>query len=367
MSRRILVLISSDRYSGPGVPALAQAAALRRLGHAVHFVCKGGRLAAAAAAAGVPSGSELDLPRRGQVHALWQDRARLAALAASFRPDLVFVHRTVETLLAGWVLRPATPVVRVWHDGRGRRPGPLDRWWWRRCGIPVLATTACGAAVLDSVPPLPDGTRPVLVGAVDTERFHPRCAGDGLRRQRGLGAGDVLVVLPARWKKGRDLGLFLSAFAAARAEEPRLAALLVGAGELQGELARAASGLGQAQAVHFHTPEDDFVESLAAADVGVLMAPGSDGTARAALELMALGKPVVVPAGGAFADLAGTEQRPGAWVVDSLEALAQALVTLAREPELRLRRGTEARTFVLSHHTGAALEAALAAVVDGSA
>jgi glycosyltransferase involved in cell wall biosynthesis len=73
-------------------------------------------------------------------------------------------------------------------------------------------------------------------------------------------------------------------------------------------------------------------------DIFVFLMPGSDGTARALREAMALGKPVVVSDQGMLPEL--IENGVSGWVVKmNSEELATAVLTLLRSPELRKTMG----------------------------
>jgi glycosyltransferase involved in cell wall biosynthesis len=86
---------------------------------------------------------------------------------------------------------------------------------------------------------------------------------------------------------------------------------------------------------------DDYVDTLACMDIFVFLMAGSDGTARALREAMALGKPVVVSDQGMLPEL--TENGVSGWVVKmNPEELATAVLTLLRSPELRKAMGKAA-------------------------
>jgi glycosyltransferase involved in cell wall biosynthesis len=86
---------------------------------------------------------------------------------------------------------------------------------------------------------------------------------------------------------------------------------------------------------------DDYVDTLACMDIFVFLMPGSDGTARALREVMALGKPVVVSDQGMLPEL--IEHGVSGWVVKiTADELATAVLTLLRSPEMREAMGKAA-------------------------
>lgn len=357
MSLSIVSLISSDRLSGPGVPALQQARLLQAAGHRVVFVCRDGRsLAPAARAAGLTVRTDLHFPRKGEVWHLPADAARLRTLLGGAAADLLFTHQTPEMLAAGLARDAGVPHVRVWHDGRARRTG-LGYRLARRCfGFRDVATTETGRRALGHPPTPRDEADIVLPGAVDPATFHPERDGAAVRRALGLPREAYVLALVARWKAGRGHRAFLEAVASAGVIIPRLRALLVGRGELEPALRGWIDELELGDRVRLVTPGEDFPEVLAAADAGVLLEPGSDGTCRAGLELMATGKPLVLRRRGALGELTGPVGRPASILCDDDEELRDGLVFYARDEETRALHGENARAFIETLHHPARLQ-----------
>jgi len=102
---------------------------------------------------------------------------------------------------------------------------------------------------------------------------------------------------------------------------------------------------------------DDYIDTLACMDIFVFLMAGSDGTARALREAMAMGKPVIVAERGMLPEL--VENRISGLVVkDTPEALANATLQLLRRPELMKKMGEAAyqkahREFRLDHQAEA--------------
>ena len=89
--------------------------------------------------------------------------------------------------------------------------------------------------------------------------------------------------------------------------------------------------------------EEDLPEVLAALDVSVLLAPGSEGSCRAALEAMAMAKPVVAGRVGALADIV-LHGETGLLIDPSAPTdLAQAICMLLRSPEQARHMGVRGR------------------------
>ena len=87
---------------------------------------------------------------------------------------------------------------------------------------------------------------------------------------------------------------------------------------------------------------DDFVAALRALDAGVYLVPGSDGTCRAARELLAMGVPMVVAERGMLAEIV-PHGEAGLVTDGSVDGLAGALLELARDVEGRRALANGAR------------------------
>lgn len=97
-------------------------------------------------------------------------------------------------------------------------------------------------------------------------------------------------------------------------------------------------------------PADEVAERLREADI-FLHASHSEGISNAVVEAMASGLPVVVTAAGGMREAVRDGVEGFVVPVRDVEAMAEALVKLARDPELRRRMGAAARQRVLEEFT----------------
>lgn len=216
----------------------------------------------------------------------------------------------------------------------------LERWWFER-RVRVLAALSENAA-RDLRRHYPAADVVVLPRGLDLEVYRPdQDARGDLRREHSVGRDEVIALFvdqDRRPLKGLDLAI--EGFARARgsgAGPDRL--WILGAGnERYAPLARS---LGVEDAVRFFGFRPDLERYYQAADVFVL--PSAFETfSRAAHEAAACGLPVVAPPVGGIGDLIGADE---AGIVAARKAteIAEALVTLSRDPALRARLGDEAR------------------------
>ena len=84
-----------------------------------------------------------------------------------------------------------------------------------------------------------------------------------------------------------------------------------------------------------------YLDTLACMDIFVFLMPGSDGTARALREALAMGKPSVVADRGMLPELV-EDGVSGRVVKDTADGLAKALLDLLRHPEKQAAMGRAA-------------------------
>jgi len=182
-----------------------------------------------------------------------------------------------------------------------------------------------------------------ICNGVDTVRFRPADAAEHVRQPYGgFGADGVVVGSVTRFAPIKDPLNLVEAFLSARNADGRnLRLVMIGAGELHAAAAARLEHAGAADAAWLPGSRDDVPELLRAMDIFVL---GSlrEGISNTVLEAMASGLPVVATATGGNAELvtpdAGALVPPGDRV-----ALADAIVSYARDASLRARHGRKAR------------------------
>jgi UDP-glucose:(heptosyl)LPS alpha-1,3-glucosyltransferase len=174
----------------------------------------------------------------------------------------------------------------------------------------------------------------------DPERFRPADRarlGAGLRAELGLGSGRPLfgLITSGDFEK-RGLAAFLRAFAAAARAVPDARALVVGKETRPRRYLELAAELGIADKVAFRAPAPDPERMYHALDVYVHAARWEE-FGMTVLEALACGVPALCGARVGAAELLSGESRALVVAEPSAEALAAAMLVLAREPERRAR------------------------------
>jgi glycosyltransferase involved in cell wall biosynthesis len=347
----ILHLASNRWWTGTAEPVLALAQGLlERRQQVVLGVPAGSQVEDLARKAGIPLLEGLRLNPRFHPWSWLQDVGALSTFLRRTRIDVLHTHLSHDhwlALSAVSLLNPrrrCVPIqVRTVHTLR--RPQALGIRWQLQHGATHLIAVNM-AMYHDLVHTL--GISPprvtAIAGAVDHQRFHPALSGARIRREFGLGPSVPLVGIVARLAASRGHLALLEAFAQVHTAIPAARLLIVGKGEFRPQLEQRAGELGLGEAVIFTGyREDDLLDVLAALDVFVLLAPGSEGSCRAALEAMAVGKPVIAARVGALQDIVLDGETGLLIEPHAHSALAHAISRLLRAPEQAYQMGLRGR------------------------
>jgi glycosyltransferase involved in cell wall biosynthesis len=267
------------------------------------------------------------------------EAARLRALIARVRPDVVHLHSS-KAGLAGRLrsLRARVPVLFQPHGWSWLAvDGPLrtaSLAWERAAAYRTDLIVCVGNA--EAQQGRAQGVRgryAVVRNGVDLTRF--RSAGPATqavaRRHLGLPESGPLAVCVGRLTRQKGQDVLLSAWARVHAQCPRARLALVGGGDLP---------LLAAPNVLLAGPVEDVRAWLAAADVVVLPSRW-EGLSLAVLEALAVGRSVVVSDIPGLAEAVG----PGTGVRVPPEepvALAAALIERLRDPDRTRAEGAAA-------------------------
>lgn len=162
------------------------------------------------------------------------------------------------------------------------------------------------------------------------------------RRELGLSPDDVVLVAVGRLAEIKNYGLLLDALARAASAAPALKLVMVGDGPERPRLEAAATRPELSGRVHFLGARDDVRDWLALGHVFVLPSL-YEGISLALLEAMAAGLPAVATRVGGNPEVV-VDGECGVLVESGdTDGFARALVTLAREQELRAKMGRAAR------------------------
>lgn len=259
----------------------------------------------------------------------------LRRLMRDIRVDLVHAHLSLSEVVAALAAPRRLPIVAA---RRGRNVEFEHRPWLRP--VEGLAhyradLMICNSRYLaeytrrhDLCPPRIE----VIYNAVDLEGFAPAPMPSSKEPT-------VAVVANMRpWKRHQD---FLLAFRTVAAELPAARAVLVGDGAERESLVELAARLGIADRVDFVGEVPDPRPFVAASHV-VALTSRHEGFPNALLEGMAMGRPVVATGVGGIPELV-RDGVDGFLTPNEPQAIAQRMLDLLRNADVRERMGREAR------------------------
>jgi glycosyltransferase involved in cell wall biosynthesis len=306
--------------------------------------------------------------RVGQRFCLWSRRDISAALW-SFRPDLVHLHDPVCVGLSG--LRAAQafhlPVVLTvhqlpWSTNRYLPPLPGLRqavkallwryagWFARQCHVIVVPSQTAGDVVCAHI-----GCDPqVISNGVDVARFTPSPAfpdeREVLCRKYGLDPALPVILHVGRIDVDKQVDLVVRAAAVAmRTVDAQL--LVVGDGTRRAAVTQLCEMLGMAERCHFPgfvSAEGDLPGLYRLASVFVL-ASELETQGIVALEAAATGLPVVAVRAAAVPDAVSDGVNGYLVAPGDVEAMAERLMTVLRDPESAVRMGRAGRAMAEQH------------------
>ena len=175
-----------------------------------------------------------------------------------------------------------------------------------------------------------------ILPALDLDRYDAQRDYKDMRTLLGIGPEKVIIGMIARYQKYRRTAVFLEATKVIAKDVPNIKLLLVGrSSQMEESVVKPMKQLGVEPWVTlagYRTT--DYLDTLACMDIFVFLMAGSDGTARALREAMAMGKPVIVANRGMLPELID-DGVSGLVVNDTPEELARAVLDLLHHPEKR--------------------------------
>jgi glycosyltransferase involved in cell wall biosynthesis len=275
-----------------------------------------------------------------------QDIRHLTDYLNRERFDLLNAHYTHGHILGGIAARRADHpviVIRTDHKRDPLKPSAGNRFIISRLTDGMI-TFSERARLADSghfgIPPERVARiRPAL----ELGRYDPQRSYKDMRSVFGIGPSDLVVGMVARFQKYRRTDSFLEAVRTLGRAVPNLKVLLVGrSGEMEESVIKPIKRLGvEPWVIVAGYRTDDYLDTLACMDIFVFLMAGSDGTARALREAMAMGKPVIAADRGMLPELV-EDGISGFVVKDDPESLAAATLRLLNDPALRMAMGKAA-------------------------
>lgn len=342
---KILHLLSYHLVTGPAEPVMALIAAQRAAGHDARLACdtiRPGDLVAVAREAGIPVDRRFALCTKSGPILLMRDVLAFKRLWREAEVDILHSHRSHDHTLAALARPPKTRVklVRTLHTEQSLEE---RRNWQLRRADGLVAVAGRYRRDLQARGIIEPDRILAVEGVVDSGYFCPGAGGAEVRSEAGVNPDAPVAGIVARMKPGRDHQLLLEAWSQVAGRLPGARLLIAGRGELEGELRHRVGQSGLGGSVAFIGYRRDLDRVYRALDLKVLLAPGNDGTCRAALEAMASGVPVLASDRGALGEIVDDGRTGRVVPAGDRDALASALIGLLQDRRRLAEMGRRAR------------------------
>jgi glycosyltransferase involved in cell wall biosynthesis len=194
-----------------------------------------------------------------------------------------------------------------------------------------------------------------ILNSVDTSRWPPDTDGMAVRHEFGIAPSAPVLASVSRLFGQKGQRELFRAFARVRGEYPDLRLIVVGAdalevhgGSFTEELKTLAAELDLGDSVIFAGERSDVVRVMAACDVFTLPSR-EEPFGLVFLEAMAMRKPVVALGDGGTPEVVEHGRSGLLSAFGDIEALAQNIITLLRDPGLRMQMGNYGRARVVDY------------------
>jgi glycosyltransferase involved in cell wall biosynthesis len=267
---------------------------------------------------------------------------RLVRALRRIKPAVLYTNGIKSNLL-GALLRPWLRLGVVWHL-RDVWGGKIAGFFADRGTDCVIANSGASAQALQTFMAQPEKVF-IIYNAVDLEEFSP----GGLAADCGPGNRFAPKVgLIAAFARLKGQLLFLEAARRIRAEFPGVGFFLVGGaiydtvGEqgYEAEVRRLAEAQGLGDSVVFTGFQKEVAPWYRAMDIVVNCSIRPESFGRTLLEAMACGKAVVGPNAGGIPEFVQPGKTGLLYEMGNADALAEAVLSLLREPAWRQNLGT---------------------------
>lgn len=241
--------------------------------------------------------------------------------------------------------------------------GPYVRYLYNRAVDVVVAISEGVRGALLRAGVRPERIRVVPSGVEMGTLEAPPTARAAVRREWGIADDEALVLLPAVLEARKGHAVLLGAAGALTAAVRGVRFVFCGEGRERRALERLATPLdGIVRFVGFRR---DMAACLAAADVVVLPSL-QEGLGVAALEAMAVARPVVASRVGGLGEAVVDDETGLLVPPGDARALAEALARLVRDSALRARLGAAGRARVRERYTTARMAEGTLACYEGT-
>ena len=355
---KILHLFSDWKWTGPSEPILNLCQELERRGHDVTLAYRKppfpveDSIERRVLQGGIKATSQFHFDRPIKFYLPSSLRKNLSDLSTLTRYltqekfDILNVHQSHDHILGGIAAsRSKSPVVviRTDHKRESLSPSFGNRFLISHYTDGMITFSEKARRDNSEHFELPLERVVKINAAMDMDRYHLEREFKDMRTVFGIATDDIVIGMVARFQKYRRTEIFLEAVKSIVKEFPKVRVLLVGrSSQMNESVVEPMKRLGiEPWVILGGYQTEDYLDTLACMDIFVFLMAGSDGTARALREAMAMGKPSIVADRGILPELV-EDGISGFVVKDSPKTLAEAALRLLRDPTLRRKMGEAA-------------------------
>jgi glycosyltransferase involved in cell wall biosynthesis len=283
-------------------------------------------------------------------------RRELCAVIARERPDVLHSLSFPACLYAALASR-ATGVPQVWHEHNIKRIHAVNTRLYRFVASTCAWIVGPSKAVTDNIgrAGVPPAKLVPLYNGIDLRDFAPDDArAAAVRAELGWPTGVPVVGLFGQMLPHKGHRILIDAAAAIRARAPGTRFVFVGALEnppYEAELRQRIAAHGLTDVFTFTGWRSDVPHVMRAVDVLVVPTTSQEPAALSLMEGMAMGRPLVASRTGGTPELIVDGETGLLFPPGDGSAMAEHVVTLLHQPDLRQRMGAAGRSRMEHHFT----------------
>ena len=270
---------------------------------------------------------------------------RLRSLLKTIRPDILhtyLIHGNVLGRIAGRLSGVPTIIGSELTIGQAGRIGRLATKLTNPLTDAVEVNSETGGKSVAADLGVPESKIEVVLPGLDLEAFGGTDQRSLVRTELGIEDSEHLVLFVGRLRAVKGVEYGIRAFAKAFARHSHLKLALAGEGDQRSYLESLSEELGIRDNVEFLGPRKDLAQVLSACD-SVIMPSLTEGFPRVAIEAMASSKPVIATHVGGVPEAIINNQSGILVPSKDIEAMAEAIISIATNSELATRLGLAAR------------------------
>jgi glycosyltransferase involved in cell wall biosynthesis len=286
---------------------------------------------------------------------------RLRSLLKTIRPDILhtyLIHGNVLGRIVGRLAGVPTIIGSELTIGQAGRIGRLATKLTNPLtdAVEVNSETGGRSAVDDLG--VPESKIEVVLPGLDLDAFGGTDQRSQVRAELGVEDSEHLVLFVGRLRAVKGVEYGIRAFTKAFTRHPHLKLALAGEGDQRSYLESLSEELGIRDNVEFLGPRKDLAQVLSACD-SVIMPSLTEGFPRVAIEAMASSKPVIATHVGGVPEAIIHNQSGILVPAKDIEAMADAIISVATNSELANRLGLAARKRTEQHFAASSYVARL--------